>query len=275
MRFTKIVTLTDIHILPDGKRIIGIDPIERLEKAIAHINRTQADAQLCVITGDLTHFGDAQSYAILKRLLAQLKIPLKILIGNHDKRDAFLEAFPVNGTDARGFVQFAVILGGYNLIGLDSLNQPLIEGTRKGAGNLDGGRLDFLSHALENSGGLPSVIFLHHPPFYTGFPGMDVIKLMDSQVFLSSLKGHDVRQIICGHIHRSISASWHGIPVTVYKSLVDQMPFDLESLETSLAIPEPPAYGVILLGPDTVVCHSIEYMSELADGQTHEFLAYT
>lgn len=275
MRFEKIVTLTDIHILPDGKKIIGIDPIERLEQAIAHINRTQSDAQLCIITGDLTHFGDAQSYAILKRLLAELRIPLKILLGNHDRRDAFLEAFPETETDSGGFVQFATQLGGYNLIGLDSLNQPQIEGTRKGAGNLDGGRLDFLSRSLENSAGLPSLVFLHHPPYYTGFAGMDVIKLMQSEDFHHRLQGHDVRHIVCGHIHRSISASWHGIPMTVYKSLVDQMPFDLESLETSLAIPEPPAYGVILLGPDTVVCHSVEFLSELADGQNHENLMYT
>ena len=232
MAHKKIIILSDIHILPDGGKIIGIDPSERLELAIAHINRTQADADLCIVTGDLTHLGDPQSYAILRRLLVLLGIPVKILIGNHDNRANFCAAFPDADTDQNGFVQFSSVLGGYKLIGLDSVNSPRIEGTRVGAGNLDGGRLEFLSRSLE--GGLPSIVFLHHPPFDTAFPGMDEIRLMDADSFHLRLKGHDVRHIIMGHIHRSISVSWRGMPATVVKSLVDQMPFDLETVDSSL-----------------------------------------
>ena len=267
MPTTKIIVLTDIHIKPDGGKIIGIDPSERLQLAIAHINRTQSDASLCVITGDLTHHGDPQSYTTLKRILSKLKIPLKILIGNHDNRENFLAAFPETETDENGFVQFSMQMGGYNLVGLDCLNAPRIEGTRVGAGNLDHGRLDFLSQALAGANGKPLIIFMHHPPFDTAFPGMDEIKLMDADAFHQRLAGHDVRQIVCGHIHRSISVSWNGIPATVYKSLVDQMPFDLVTVDTSLAIPEPPAYGVILLNGDTVLCHTVDFLSELPDGE--------
>ena len=99
MPAAKIIILSDIHILPDGGRIIGIDPSERLELAIAHINRTQADADLCIITGDLTHKGDPESYAILRHLLSGLTIPVKILIGNHDNRANFRAAFPDADTD--------------------------------------------------------------------------------------------------------------------------------------------------------------------------------
>jgi 3',5'-cyclic-AMP phosphodiesterase len=267
MPFAKIITLTDIHIMPDGGTLIGIDPSGRLEVAIAHINRTQSDASLCIITGDLTHKGDVQSYVTLKRILSGLNIPVKILLGNHDKRENFLTVFPETETDTSGFVQFSTMLGGYNLIGLDSLNEPRIEGTRIGAGNLDNGRLEFLSAALAQSNGAPALIFLHHPPFDTAFPGMDAIKLMQSHEFYQCLKPHDVRQIVCGHIHRSISVSWNGIPATVYKSLVDQMPFDLVTVDSSLAVPEPPAYGVILLNGDTVLCHTVDFLSELAENE--------
>lgn len=274
MPFTKIITLTDIHILPDGGRLIGIDPTERLRLAIDHINRTQSDAELCVITGDLTHHGDSESYAILKRELTRLEIPVRILIGNHDRRANFISAFPELDTDDGGFVQFHADIGGYRLIGLDCANQPRIEGTRNGAGNLGNGRLDYLERALATAEGRPSVVFMHHPPFDSGFPGMDVIKLMEPEAFFSRIEGRNVRHIICGHIHRSISVSWRGVPATVYKSLVDQMPFDLVSSETSLAIPEPPAYGVILLAPELVVCHAVEFLSELAEGATHGNVAY-
>jgi 3',5'-cyclic-AMP phosphodiesterase len=275
MPFTKIVTLTDIHILPDNRLLIGIDPTERLRLAIDHINRTQSDAELCVITGDLTHKGDPDSYAILKRELAKLRIPVRILVGNHDIRENFRAAFRDADDDGNGFVQFAADLAGWRLIGLDPLHGPPYVYPDSHAGVLCGQRIAFLKSALESADGRPILIFMHHPPFDTGFPGMDRIKLWNHEEFRECLSGHDVRQIICGHIHRTISASWGGIPATIMKSLVDQMPFDLVTVDSSLATLEPPAYGVLLLNDHTVLCHSVEFLSELPEGQDPASMART
>ncbi len=262
MPFKKIITLTDIHITPGNQLLIGIDPKERLALAIDHINRTQADADLLIITGDLSHYGDAESYVSLRTILSALTIPAKILVGNHDNRENFLKVFPDAETDPNGYVQFAARLGEYKLIGLDSMNSPRIEGTRHGAGYLGAARLQFLADALANEPEVPSILFMHHPAFKVGFPGMDAIPLMDPDAFHDVIKNHDVRMIIFGHIHRSISVSWRGINATGYRSLVDQMPFDLVTEDSSLAVAEPPSYGVILLEADTVLAHSVEFMTE-------------
>jgi 3',5'-cyclic-AMP phosphodiesterase len=262
MQYKKIITLTDIHIMPDDQRLIGIDPKERLALAVDHINRTQSDADLVIITGDLTHFGDAQSYETLRSILATLIIPVKILVGNHDIRENFVSAFPENETDSNGFVQFATELGGYKLIGLDTMNAPRLPDTRHGAGYLGAERLAFLAGALANQPEVPAILFMHHPAFKVGFPGMDAIPLMDPEPFYDVIKDHDVRLIIFGHVHRSFSVSWRGIQAVGYRSLVDQMPFDLVTVDSSLAVAEPPSYGVILLGEDTVVAHSVEFLTE-------------
>lgn len=264
MSFKKIITLTDIHITPDNQLLIGIDPKERLALAVDHINATQNDADLLIITGDLTHFGDAQSYATLRTILARLTIPVKILVGNHDIRENFVAAFPEAETDSNGFVQFVTELGGYKLIGLDSMNSPRIEGTRHGAGYLGAARLEYLADALANQSEMPAILFMHHPAFKVGFPGMDAIPLMDPDAFYDVIKDHDVRMIVFGHVHRAISVSWRGINATGYRSLVDQMPFDLVTNDSSLAVDEPPSYGVILLNDDTIIAHSVEFMSEPA-----------
>lgn len=264
MSFTKIVVLTDLHITPGNQLLIGIDPKERLALAVDHINRTQSDAELVIITGDLTHFGDAESYQTLRSILANLIVPVKILVGNHDIRENFVAAFPTSETDSNGFVQFVTQLGGYKLIGLDSMNAPRLEGTRHGAGYLGAQRLSFLSDALANEPQTPAILFMHHPAFDVGFPGMDAIKLLDPEPFYQAIKNHDVRMIVFGHVHRGLSVSWRGIQAVGYRSLVDQMPFDLVTVDSSLAVPEPPSYGVILLGADTVVAHSVEFMSETA-----------
>jgi 3',5'-cyclic-AMP phosphodiesterase len=262
MTFKKIITLTDIHITPGNQMLIGIDPKERLALAIDHINRTQADADLLIITGDLTHFGDAESYVTLRSILSRLTIPAKILVGNHDIRENFLKVFPDVETDQNGFVQFTTRLGGIKLIGLDTMNSPRIEGTRKGAGYLGEARLAFLADALASEPEIPALLFMHHPAFKVGFPGMDAIPLMDPDAFYDVIKDHDVRMIVFGHIHRSMSVSWRGINATGYRSLVDQMPFDLVTEDSSLATAEPPSYGVILVGDDLVLAHSVEFMSE-------------
>ncbi len=272
----KIVTLTDIHITPGNQLLIGIDPKERLALAVDHINRTQSDADLLIITGDLTHYGDAESYVMLRSILAGLTIPVKILVGNHDNRENFVKAFPEAETDKNGFVQFVTHLGGYKLIGLDSMNSPRIEGTRNGAGYLGAARLEFLAEALAHQRDVPSLLFMHHPAFKVGFPGMDAIPLMDPDAFHEIIKDHDVRMIIFGHIHRSISVSWRGINATGYRSLVDQMPFDLVTVDSSLATDEPPSYGVLLLDGDTVLAHSVEFLTEPAlPGAVSSTLAWT
>lgn len=264
MSFKKIITLTDIHILPSDQLLIGIDPKERLALAVDHINRTQSDAALVIITGDLTHFGDTESYEILRSILAKLIIPVKILVGNHDIRDNFVSAFPTSETDSNGFVQFSTHLGGYKLIGLDTMNSPRIEGTRHGAGYLGTERLSFLEEALSNQPNLPAILFMHHPAFKVGFPGMDAIPLMDPEPFYDVIKEYDVAMIVFGHVHRGFSVSWRGIQAVGYRSLVDQMPFDLVTVDASLAVAEPPSYGVILLGDDTVIAHSVEFLTEAA-----------
>lgn len=264
MSFKKIITLTDIHILPGDQLLIGIDPKERLALAVDHINRTQSDAELVIITGDLTHFGDAESYQTLSNILSNLIVPVKILVGNHDIRQNFVAAFPESETDSNGFVQFVTQLGGYKLIGLDTMNSPRLEGTRHGAGYLGAERLAFLNEALSNQPNVPAILFMHHPAFKVGFPGMDAIPLMDPEPFYDLIKDHDVALIVFGHVHRGFAVSWRGIQAVGYRSLVDQMPFDLVTVDASLAVAEPPSYGVILLGDDTVIAHSVEFLTEPA-----------
>jgi 3',5'-cyclic AMP phosphodiesterase CpdA len=58
----KILNVTDIHIVPEGSSVMGLDPRERLRMVFRSIDRHHADADLCVITGDLTDKGDAASY---------------------------------------------------------------------------------------------------------------------------------------------------------------------------------------------------------------------
>ena len=64
----KIIQITDIHLVERGHRLHGLDPIQRFETCIADINAKNADADLCVVTGDLTHNGTIGAYERSARL---------------------------------------------------------------------------------------------------------------------------------------------------------------------------------------------------------------
>ena len=265
----KIIVLTDIHIVHPGQTILGIDPTARLDAAIDQIHKTSSDADMVIITGDLTDQGHPDCYERLKASLSRLKLPHRLLIGNHDSRANFQAAFPDAPKDANGFVQFFEDIDDWRLICLDSVNQPRIEGTRHGSGQICEKRYEFLENALSGANDRRVIIFLHHPPFISGFPGMDAIRLMEAEKFISVLKGHgNVQLVVSGHIHRTMSAVINGVPQALFKSTAHEMPLDFVSPNSSIACIEPPAYGILLLTDEGVVVHTEDYLWPPVTGES-------
>ena len=56
----KIIHLSDIHI--HSEPILEHNPIERFGLALDHIKNNHVDADMLIITGDITHQGDVASY---------------------------------------------------------------------------------------------------------------------------------------------------------------------------------------------------------------------
>jgi len=100
----KLIHMSDIHLTTPGATIGGRDPRRNFERALAHILRDHQDAELMVITGDLSDWGDREDYAWLKTQIDAFPIPVRLCIGNHNNRAAFLGVFP-DLADGNGFVQ--------------------------------------------------------------------------------------------------------------------------------------------------------------------------
>jgi 3',5'-cyclic-AMP phosphodiesterase len=255
----KLIVFTDVHIIPAGERIIGLDPTARLETGIAHVNRHHGDADLVVFTGDLTHYGDATSYLRLKSSLAALQRPYVLLIGNHDNRERFVTAFPQASRDDNGFVQSVRDIGDSRFVFLDTVKTPPFAGQRH-AGVYCKSRCAWLDRALAEADARPTYIFMHHPPHKVGFAGMDLIRLENEVAFYDVIARHaHVRHIFAGHIHRTINGSHRGVPFSIFKSTVHQQPMTFNSVDASASIAEPAAYGIIFTTPDGVLVHTEDY----------------
>ena len=253
----KFIHPTDTHLVCPGTTLYGLAPESRLRAAIADINANHGDAALCVITGDLTHWGEAEAYALFAECLAGLSIPHVAMLGNHDRRAAALHALPAVPQDENGFAQGYRDTPAGRMIFLDTLD----EATH--AGQLCPQRLTWLSEALMTSGkDQPILLFMHHPPFEMGLKTMDRIALVDIEPFWQVISPYRtrIRHLFFGHVHRPVSGSWRGIPFSTLRGTNHQVVLDLKEGNRHLSSHEPPAYAVVLVERDQIVVHTHDFL---------------
>ncbi|MGP9497456.1 MULTISPECIES: phosphodiesterase [unclassified Halomonas] len=199
----KIIQITDTHFVPPGNTLYGLDPAASLRRAVADINEHHADVDLVVVTGDLANDGDESAYRLLCDTLAPLPCEVRLLLGNHDNRENFRRVFPEAPVDSQGFIQSALTTsdGTLQLLFLDS-HEPATIG-----GKYCHLRLDWLATELAKTPDIPAVIFIHHPPFDTGFAHFKHIGFHDPEALLEVLQNHPagIRHMFFGHIHISLS----------------------------------------------------------------------
>ena len=72
----KVIVFTDIHLVPEGETIIGIDPFARFMQGLAHALDNHPDAARVVLCGDLTHNAAPPEYARLRAALTTCPLPV-------------------------------------------------------------------------------------------------------------------------------------------------------------------------------------------------------
>jgi 3',5'-cyclic-AMP phosphodiesterase len=251
----KFIHLTDLHLVPHGEKLWGLDPAARFRACLADLANHHADASFCVISGDLADRGDVQSYELLKSCLVDFPITTYLMLGNHDNRENYVQVFgKVNHTQ---HIQQHIVLEQKHFLLLDTL-----KGGASSTGLLDVERRDWVLARLAEARGAPTFIFMHHPPFMIQHPLMDLIALDDGEGFGDLLIGHNVRHIFFGHAHRTISGQWRGISFSALPSIAQQLPLVGGSVPTVYS-DEPPMYCVVHLNGTQITVHSDAFLNRL------------
>jgi Icc protein len=235
-----LAQITDMHVKAGGKLSYRVVDTEgSLARCIAHLLKLPQRPDAVIFTGDLTDFGRADEYANLRRLLAPLSMPAFLVAGNHDSPSALRAAFAdhVYLHQREGSLDYVVDDFPLRIVVLDST----VSGRNDGA--LRKVQLDWLDGTLAAAPQKPTVVALHHPPFWTGIGHMDAMALANPQALEAVVARHrQVERVISGHLHRTIFTRFGGTVASTCPSPAHQVALDLADDAASRFVLEPPAF---------------------------------
>lgn len=239
----KLVWMSDPHFIHEGD-VLGHDPRIRLSAAVDHINANHDDASFCILSGDLVNRGTAADYEGLLKHLNGLTFPFFPMVGNHDDRDLFRTLLPLPDTCMPRFIQYSVPTKDHVILCLDT------QKVGSDAGQFCSERLMWLESALEDAGGRPVFLFMHHPPHALGLPMQDTDRMENGDDFKDLVSRYDcVKYLFIGHVHRPISGTIRGLPFSTMRSVLYQAPAPRPEWNWDTFKPgvEAPSLGVVTI----------------------------
>jgi 3',5'-cyclic AMP phosphodiesterase CpdA len=241
-----VAQLTDSHLRAPGELTFGLDTGRALQDAVAAVVNAPVPVDAVLATGDLADRGDASEYEYFQECVAPIRVPIHAIPGNHDNAQVLAETMP--GRAARtpeGDVSYVAEAGPLRLIMLDTT----VVGADHGA--LTPARLRWLEAALSMQQRQPTLLAMHHPPFLTGMPRMDAINLRDAEALSELLKRNEqVVSIACGHVHRSIFATFAGRTASVAPSPAYAVCLDLHDASEIRIAAEAPSLHLHVWSPN-------------------------
>jgi 3',5'-cyclic-AMP phosphodiesterase len=219
-----IAQISDPHVCAPGLLYKGVaDSTALLLEAIDHLHQLDRRPDLVLVTGDLTDEGRAREYEQALTLLSGLKIPYRVIPGNHDHRERFREAFREHLYVPRtGHLHYCLEDWPVRIVALDCT----VSGEHHGA--LDEAGLRWLDDTLKADRDKPTLVLMHHPPFATGITYLDEYGFRSPERLGRIIQAAtNVEAVLVGHVHRHITHRWAGTLVIACPSTVTEIALQL------------------------------------------------
>ena len=191
--------------------------------------------------------------------MSKLKIPYKLIPGNHDHRKTLLHNVKNIEIDDNNFIQYAINYYDDCLLFLDTLDEG------KASGILCEKRLQWLKKNLDRAAQANSnvYIFMHHAPMNVGIKALDKIKLANGYEFKNLIQNYtNIRHLFFGHLHRACHGSWAGVSFSTVKATAHQTSLNLKTKKLKVSIGETPSYAIILIANNDIIIHDHSFLGE-------------
>ncbi|MCH9672708.1 MAG: metallophosphoesterase [Gammaproteobacteria bacterium] len=261
------VFITDTHIMAGGQYqpasgAFELDTQHTLSAVVEAIERLDHAPDFVVIGGDLASpdildreatlsAADYEpSYELLVRTLAPLSCPVHMILGNHDHRRAFKTVVRAERSPDDSPYRYSFGHQGYRFIFLDSH----VSGQH--AGRLDSAQCLWLKEELDAHVGVPTFVFVHHPPWSVDHPKLDTMGLEDGDAFIDQLRPYpDVKWVLCGHVHLDHHVQEGGLTLLSSASTC----FQVDKLDPNAgALAGPPALRTVRIRGERVATRTVQ-----------------
>jgi len=196
-----MIQITDTHLLEyPHLEFVGMQPEQSFHAVIDLMRQQHPEVDLIVHTGDLAQNPTPVTYQRYLQYMKSLGIPFFHTPGNHDD----VAHFPFHEVDP---TQPTVIeLGAWCIILLNSAQPHRIDG------KITEAQLQYLTEQLTRLSDRHVIIACHHHPFAMQSAWIDQHKLKNSSDLLETIQSfHNVKAIVCGHVHQDSIHSWQGV----------------------------------------------------------------
>lgn len=204
-----VLQLTDLHLFADAAATLkGVCTLESFRTVWRRALETAPDCDAIILTGDLTHDEQEDTYRALRGELGNAIDRCYFLPGNHDNRTLMRRVFADRIADSESEIGFSFCAAGWRLIGLDTHVPGAIYG------GISREQLDSFEAELAQYSGQPTAVFLHHPPVPVGSRWLDAVMLENPEPFLGALsRAPHVKFVCCGHVHQEFTGLWGAVTI--------------------------------------------------------------
>ena len=234
----RIVQITDPHLTIAAG---SADPAAALTAVLARVAALDPPPDRVIFTGDLTEHGAPEEYALFCAIVADCRLPMAAVPGNHDRREAFAAGLAGSGvvTGALPFLNLAIETGPVRLLCLDTLD----EGAPGGL--LCDARLGWVADRLAADDDRPVLVFMHHPPFRIGQHFADASNCRGGERLAALLAGHPrLLAVAAGHTHMATTRAWAGTVGSTCPAVGWEAPLDGPPGQPFALVPQKPAFQV-------------------------------
>lgn len=207
----RFVHLSDTHITPDlnySTPYATYPPLVGMKALIEQVNALPFTPDFILHTGDVAYDPVPEVYATVRDLMAQFKVPVYYVAGNHDS-SAALQHILMQRENPLEALHGEFEINGVQLICVDSNGPAKIP-----AGNITPEQLAWLDKLCTAEDDRPLIIAVHHNIVPCGVPWLDDFMRTDNGEDFHNIvmkARHRLRGVFHGHIHQPIDIVRDGV----------------------------------------------------------------
>ncbi|MFT5220209.1 MAG: Icc protein [Planctomycetota bacterium] len=187
----RVAQITDTHLTAEpGSKLYGVDTALSLQNIIEQIQQLDKKPELIIASGDVAEDGAIETYQRFCGLLAEVKIPIYLLPGNHDDLSNMQTVF----NSAEFLCVDATSIHDWGFIFVNS------KVADQSHGHVDATALNELEKNIIKMKDQPILVAIHHTPSRV-CPSFGC-QLENATEFTELLNRHsNVKGVIAGHTH--------------------------------------------------------------------------